>query len=111
MDETRAALGNRALFRDLQIPLGALDDSAKSLEAEGQTVMFVAANGKAIGVIGVSDPIKPTAAEAIDRLHRDGIRIVMLTGDSRATAESVARKLKNRLGRRLRSCRIKRARS
>jgi P-type Cu+ transporter len=54
----------------------------------------VAANGKAIGAIGVSDPIKPTTAEAIDRLHRDGIRIVMLTGDSRATAESVARKLK-----------------
>ena len=56
--------------------------------------MFVATDGKAIGVIGVSDPIKATAAEAIDRLHRDGIRIVMLTGDSRATAESVARKLK-----------------
>ena len=94
MDETKAALGNRALFRDLQIPLGPLDDRAKSLESEGQTVMFVAANGKAIGAIGVSDPIKPTTAEAIDRLHRDGIRIVMLTGDSRATAESVARKLK-----------------
>ena len=94
MDESKAALGNRALFRDLQIPLGPLDDRAKSLESEGQTVMFVAANGKAIGAIGVSDPIKPTAAEAIDRLHRDGIRIVMLTGDSRATAESVARKLK-----------------
>ena len=94
LDETRTALGNRSLFRDLQIPLGPFDDSAKSLEAEGQTVMFVAANGKAIGAIGVSDPIKPTTAEAIDRLHRDGIRIVMLTGDSRATAESVARKLK-----------------
>jgi Cu+-exporting ATPase len=93
-DETRTALGNRALFRDLQIPLGPLDDRAKSLESEGQTVMFVAANGKAIGAIGVSDPIKPTTAEAIARLHRDGIRIVMLTGDSRATAESVARKLK-----------------
>jgi P-type Cu+ transporter len=89
-----AALGNRALFAELQIPLGPLDDRAKSLEAEGQTVMFVAADGKAIGIIGVSDPIKPTTAEAIDRLHRDGIRIVMLTGDSRATAESVARKLK-----------------
>jgi P-type Cu+ transporter len=92
--ETGAALGNRALFRDLQIPLGPLDDRAKSLESEGQTVMFVAANGKAIGAIGVSDPIKPTTAEAIDRLHRDGVGIVMLTGDSRATAESVARKLK-----------------
>ena len=56
--------------------------------------MFVTVNGQAIGAIGVSDPIKPTTAEAIDRLHRDGIRIVMLTGDSRATAEFVAQKLK-----------------
>ena len=92
--ENTAALGNRALLADLQIPLGPLDDRAKPLEAEGQTAMFVAAGGKAIGAIGVSDPIKPTTAEAIDRLHRDGIRIVMLTGDSRAAAESVARKLK-----------------
>jgi Cu+-exporting ATPase len=92
--KTSAALGNRALFADLQIPLGPFDERAKSLEAEGQTAMFVAFDGKAIGVIGVSDPIKPTTAEAIERLHRDGIRIVMLTGDSRATADSVARKLK-----------------
>jgi Cu+-exporting ATPase len=92
--ENTAALGNRALLADLKIPLGPLEDRAKPLEAEGQTVMFVAVNGQAIGAIGVSDPIKPTTAEAIERLHRDGIRIVMLTGDSRATAESVARKLK-----------------
>ena len=92
--EHTVALGNRALLADLQIPLGPLDDRAKPLEAEGQTAMFVATDGKAIGIIGVSDPIKATTAEAIDRLHRDGIRIVMLTGDSRATAESVARKLK-----------------
>ena len=92
--ENTAVLGNRTLLADLQIPLGPLDDRAKPLEAEGQTAMFVAADGKAIGIIGVSDPIKATTAEAIDRLHRDGIRIVMLTGDSRATAESVARKLK-----------------
>ena len=92
--ENTAALGNRALLADLQIPLGPLDDRAKPLEADGQTAMFVATDGKAIGIIGVSDPIKATTAEAIDRLHRDGIRIVMLTGDSRATAESVARKLK-----------------
>ncbi len=91
--ESVAALGNRALLAGLQIPLGPLDDRAKVLEAEGQTAMFVAEDGKAIGLIGVSDPIKPTTAEAIERLHRDGIRIVMLTGDSRDTAESVARKL------------------
>ena len=93
-DGRSAALGNRALFSELQIPLGPLDARAQSLEAEGQTAMFVGADGKAIGVIGVADPIKSTTAEAIDRLHREGIKIVMLTGDSRATAESVARKLK-----------------
>jgi Cu+-exporting ATPase len=92
--ESGAVLGNRALFAELQVPLGPLDERAKSLEAKGQTAMFVAVDGKAIGIIGVSDPIKPTTSEAIDRLHRDGIKIVMLTGDSRATAESVARKLK-----------------
>ena len=92
--ESVAALGNRALLAGLQIPLGPLDDRSKVLEADGQTAMFVAEDGKAIGIIGVSDPIKPTTAEAIAQLHRDGIRIVMLTGDSRVTAESVARKLK-----------------
>ena len=93
VDGKKAALGNRALFADLGINLGALDARAKSLEAEGQTVMFVAADGNSAGIIGVADPVKSTAPEAIERLHRDGIRIVMLTGDSRATAEIVARKL------------------
>ena len=94
VDGQTAALGNRALFLELQIPLGPLDDRAKPLEAEGQTAMFVAAGHKAIGIIGVADPLKSTTAEAIERLHRDGVTIVMLTGDSRSTAESVARKLK-----------------
>ena len=94
VDGQTAVLGNRALFIELQIPLGPLDDRAKPLEAEGQTAMFVAAGHKAIGIIGVADPMKPTTAEAIERLHRDGVTIVMLTGDSRSTAESVARKLK-----------------
>jgi P-type Cu+ transporter len=93
-DARAAAFGNRALFAELQIPLGPLDDRAKALEAEGQTAMFAAMGGTAIGIIGVADPIKQTTAEAIDRLHREHITIVMLTGDSRATAESVARKLK-----------------
>jgi Cu+-exporting ATPase len=88
------ALGNRALFTDLHIPLGELDARAKAFEAEGQTVVFVAADDKAIGIIAVADPIKPTTAEAIDRLRREGITTVMLTGDSRATAEFVAQKLK-----------------
>jgi Cu+-exporting ATPase len=88
------ALGNRALLAELQIPLGELDSRAKTLEAEGQTVVFVALDSKAIGIIAVADPIKPTTAEAIDRLRREGITTVMLTGDSRATADFVAQKLK-----------------
>ena len=70
-----------------------LDEHAKSLETDGQTVMFVAIDGKAAGLIGVADPIKATTAEAITRLHQQGIHIVMLTGDSHATADAVARML------------------
>jgi len=88
-----AALGNRAMLAELGISLGSLDEHAKLLESEGQTVMFVAADGKLAGMIGVSDPVKANAAEAVKQLHREKIRIVMLTGDSRATAEAVARKL------------------
>ena len=63
------------------------------METEGQTVMFVAADGRIAGIIGVADPVKASAQEAVERLHRENVRIVMLTGDSRATAEAVARKL------------------
>jgi Cu+-exporting ATPase len=93
VDGRSAALGNRALFLELGIPLGALDDKAKALEAEGQTVMFVAVERRPAGLVGVADSIKSTTLEAIERLHCAGIRIVMLTGDSRVTAEAVARKL------------------
>ena len=93
VDGKNAALGNRALFGELGFPLGELDERAKPLEASGQTVVFVALDGKSAGIIGVADPVKPTTPEAIERLRREGIRIVMLTGDSRATAEAVARKL------------------
>jgi len=89
----KAALGNRALLSELGIPVENFDDRAKSLEAEGQIVMFVAADGTLAGIIGVADPVKATAPEAIERLHRERVRIVMLTGDSRATAEFVARTL------------------
>jgi Cu+-exporting ATPase len=94
VDGRSAALGNRALFAELEISLGALDESAKPLESDGKTAMFVALDGKEIGVIAVEDPVKRTTAEAIEQLHREKIQIVMLTGDSRATAEAVARKLK-----------------
>jgi P-type Cu+ transporter len=87
------ALGNRAMLAQLNVTLGDLNEKAKTLEADGQTVMFVALDGKAIGIIGVADPLKATTKDAIDLLKRDGIQIVMLTGDSQATADAVARKL------------------
>jgi len=88
-----AALGNRALFAELGISSEALEEKARQREAEGETVMFVALDGRAAGLIAVADPIKSSTGEAIAKLHRDGIAIVMLTGDSHATAEVVARKL------------------
>ncbi len=87
------ALGNRALMQDLGIDDGTLAESAETLRAEGQTVMFLAVDGRASGLLGVTDPIKETTPEAIRALHDEGIRIVMLTGDSRATARAVASKL------------------
>ena len=93
VDGRSATLGNRALFAELGIQLGELDPHARSLESEGQTVVFVAMTGKAAGLIGVADPVKSTTPGAIERLHGQGLQIVMLTGDSRATAEFVARKL------------------
>jgi Cu+-exporting ATPase len=92
-DSLSSALGNRALLADLGIPAGDLDTRAQSMESEGQTVVFVVAKDAAAGIIGIADPVKATTLEAISRLHREDIRIVMLTGDSRATAEAVARKL------------------
>ena len=89
----RAALGNRALFAELAISLNDLDERAKSLERDGQTVVFVASNEKLAGLIAAADPVKASAPEVIENLHRQKIRLVMLTGDSRATAEAVARKL------------------
>jgi P-type Cu+ transporter len=92
-DGHRAALGNRALCDELGITLGPLDERARALESDGQTVMFLGLEGKVAGLISVADPIKPGTPEAISRLHREHISIVMLTGDTRATAEAVARKL------------------
>jgi len=87
------ALGNRRLLDELGIDAGALPARAERLRAEGQTAMFVAVDGAAAGLLAVADPIKPTTPEAIRRLHEDGIRIVMLSGDSRTTAEAVAKRL------------------
>ena len=93
IDGARVALGNQKLMQDEGVQVEPLLKAADALRADGQTVMFVAVDGKAAGLIGVADPIKETSAEAIRQLHEDKIRVVMLTGDSRTTAEAVARKL------------------
>ncbi|HSO72581.1 MAG TPA: heavy metal translocating P-type ATPase, partial [Thermodesulfobacteriota bacterium] len=88
------ALGNRKLMEDLKIDLRDWGARAESMRREGQTVMFVAAEGEAAGLLGVADPIKESTAEALQSLHAEGLRVVMLTGDSKTTAEAVAGKLK-----------------
>ena len=87
------ALGNRALLDELHVDPGELATKAEDLGKDGQTVMFIAVDGKAAGLLGVADPTKETTAEAVKQLHDDGIRIVMLTGDTKTTAESVSKKL------------------
>jgi Cu+-exporting ATPase len=86
-------LGNQKLLDDLRIDLGELSGRAERMRSEGQTAMFVALDGKAVGLIGVADPIKETTPEAVKNLHEEGMRIIMLTGDSRTTAEAVSKKL------------------
>jgi Cu+-exporting ATPase len=87
------ALGNLALFDELGIVPGELAERCEPLRKEGQTVVWLAVGGRPAGLIGVSDPIKPSTPEAIASLKSYGIRTVMLTGDNRTTAEAVARKL------------------
>ncbi len=93
VDGRKVALGNIKLLESLVIDAGDLPQLADSQRAEGQTVMLLAIDGTAAGLIGVADPIKETTPEAIRDLHGEGIKIVMLTGDSRKTAEAVAAKL------------------
>jgi Cu+-exporting ATPase len=89
----RVALGTRAMMVDLDVDAEALSTKAEALRVEGQTVMFVAVDGKAAGLVGVADPIKDSTPGAIEKLHDEGVTIVMLTGDSRTTAQAVARQL------------------
>jgi Cu+-exporting ATPase len=93
IDDHSVALGNRRLLELLKIETDGLTERADDLRKEGETVMFVAVDGKPAGLIGVADPIKESTVEAVRALHKDGIRIVMVTGDNRITAEAVARKL------------------
>jgi len=93
IDGRAVSLGNRALLEELEIEPGPLATEAEKFRADGQTVMFVAVEREVAGLIGVADPIKESSPEAIRQLHENGIRILMLTGDSRTTAQAVARKL------------------
>ena len=87
------AVGNRALLEELRIPEGELMAPAQDLRRDGQSVMFVVVDGRPAGLLGAADPIKQSTPEAIRMLHEAGVRIVMLTGDSRTTGEAVARTL------------------
>ncbi len=89
----RVAVGNDALMRELNVDLGALGERCDALRAAGHTTVFVAADGRAAGLLGVTDPIKGSTPEAVALLHDAGVRLVMLTGDNRRTAEAVATRL------------------
>jgi Cu+-exporting ATPase len=93
VDGRQVALGNMRLLSELNVKADHLAGRAEELRRDGQTVMFVAIDGQAVGLLGVADPIKRSTPEAIQALHKEGVRIVMLTGDSRTTAEAVAKKL------------------
>ncbi len=93
VDGRVVVLGNQRMLEAESIEPGRLLERAEQLRNEGQTVMFVAAEGKPIGLLGVADPIKESTQEAVKLLHSEGVEIMMLTGDNRTTAEAVARKL------------------
>jgi Cu+-exporting ATPase len=83
-------LGNRKMMEESGIDIGAVLEDSEALRHRGQTAMFIAVDGNLVGIISVADPIKETTPDAIRKLHRQGIRIVMLTGDSGTTAKAVA---------------------
>ncbi|MGR9036538.1 MAG: copper-transporting P-type ATPase [Gammaproteobacteria bacterium] len=91
--EREVALGNTHLMEEMGIALSPLKDSMEALMKQGQTVMLIAVDGKAAGLVSVADPIKKTTAEALEALKKEGIDVVMLTGDSRKTADYVAKRL------------------
>jgi len=93
IDGKQVLLGNRKMLDDAGIDPGPLAERAERLRAEGRTVMFAAVDGRPAGLLSVADPIKASTPEAVDLLRRDGVEIVMLTGDNRTTARAVAEKL------------------
>ena len=93
IDGRKVALGNRAMMQAVGIDVSALEEMANDLRGQGATAVFAAIDGNASGVMAVADPIKATAPDAVRALKEAGVRVVMLTGDNRATAEAVGRKL------------------
>jgi len=93
VDNHNVVLANSRFLADLAIDPGVLSERAQALRRDGYIVIFVAVDGKAAGLLAVSDPIKASSRQAIEMLHDDGMRIVMVTGDSHGTAEAVARQL------------------
>jgi Cu+-exporting ATPase len=94
VDGRSVVLGNQKWIEEMGIPAGEFLSRADVLRKDGQTVMFLAQDGKILGLLGVSDAIKESTPEAIDLLHREGLKLIMVTGDNQATAEAVAKKLR-----------------
>ncbi|MEX2175761.1 MAG: heavy metal translocating P-type ATPase [Pirellulaceae bacterium] len=92
-ESQRIVIGNPAMMAEEAVDIGSIETRLQTLRAEGQTVMIVAVKGSVAGLIGVADPIKASTPEAIEMLHAEGLRVIMLTGDSRVTAEVVAKSL------------------
>ncbi len=88
-----ALLGSGAWLQERGVDVAALDERAEAHRSQGRTVIYVAAGGRVLGLIGIEDPIKPSAPEAIAQLHAEGIRIVMVSGDNATTARAVSRRL------------------
>jgi Cu+-exporting ATPase len=93
IEDKRLALGNARFLGELNIDTSALSTEAERLRGDGATAIFLAVNGKPAGVIAIADPVKPTTPDALRALAAEGIRVVMLTGDNRTTAQAVARRL------------------
>jgi Cu+-exporting ATPase len=93
LDGRRLALGNAKFLRELGIPTNELEQDAERLRHEGATAIFVGVDGKVAAVIAIADPVKRTTPDALNALAKEGVRVVMLTGDNKTTAQAVARRL------------------
>lgn len=93
IDGKQVAMGNSALCKELQVDTSSADNRVQELRREGRTVMFCLVDGILAGILAVADPVKETTPDAVKDLHRERIRIVMVTGDAEATAQAVARQL------------------